>query len=207
MNYQLSFIFFLFLLYSIWDLSYYPNYDPFDEEKKISRETLLSDGCELLSAPCGYRTYGKEIDGNVIYYQFNPGEKNEVCAKGICIHIDSTVSESELAINSISPKRHEILIKKLLSEEVDSSRLLLPLLKFGVQNIPYSELKIDSSSYFDLIEQEILTKAKRERIWFFIDKNGQTYSTGIDFKIGRDSKDRSIIIRTLELFVSPKHKQ
>ena len=205
MNYKLSLL--IFLLLSSCHSNPTPSYNPFDEEKKISIKTLLGDGCKLLYAPCGYRTYGKEVDGNVIYYQFNPGEEHEICAKGICIHIDTTEVEPNLIIDANLSRQKErvLLIEKVLSEAIDSSRITVPLLKFGVRNIPYQEMEIDSSLFFEAYLQDINTGVDpSERAWFFIDQKEHTYSAQLDFKIEQDSNNRSIMIRTLELFNTQK---
>lgn len=201
MNYEsFSFLFFLVLLYSFCNLNSSPDYDPFSKNINISVETLLEDGCELISAPCGYGTYGKEINGHLVYYQFSPGKEEIVSAKGICIHIDSTEVESDLIPETLLPKKIEILIEQLLLEEVDSARIIVPLLEFGVQNIPYQR---DSSLLFELHFEDI---NPLERTWCFIDQDHQVYSAQIDFKTGTNSNNKSIIIRTLELFISQKIK-
>lgn len=203
-NYQqVSFLFFLFLLFYFWNLEYRPTYNPFDEEDNISIETLLDDGCELLSAPCGYGTYGKEVDGNLVYYQFNPGEVHKVSAKGICIHIDST--EIEPTLKPLMNKRGRIFIEKLLSEKIDRAKLIEPLLKFGVQNI--SQEKAGSDLIQMAVEEGMYTGINHmERLWCFVDKNNQIHTAKIDFKVGTDINNQRIIIRTLELFISQKRK-
>jgi len=201
MNYQLSFLFFLLLLFLLWDVSYHPTYNPFDEDKKISVETLLGDGCELLYAPCGYETYGKEVAGNIIYYQYNPGKRHEVCAKGICIHIDSTTIESNLIAKLLSLGHQEglLLIENQL-EEVDSSKIIVPLSKFGVQNISYQE--VDSSIIADNFLSDIETDiSSLKQVWYFVDKKQRFYLASIDFKIAKDIHHQSVVIRTLELFI------
>lgn len=205
MNYSFfSLLISIFLIYSFLNSDARPDYDPFGDKTNISIETLLDDGCELLSAPCGYGTYGKEVDGQLVYYQFNPNEKHKVCAKGICIHIDSTEIQADLKL----PQpfyREQDFIRELLLEEVDSTRILVPLSKFGVRNIPYQEMKIDSNSFFDLYVEEINTGINSlEQTWYFIDQDEQTYSAKIDFKSERNSQNNFIIIRTLELFISHK---
>jgi hypothetical protein len=205
MNYQsFSFLIFLVLLYSFWNFNSNVDYNPFGNNTNISIQTLLDDDCELLSAPCGYNTYGKEVAGHIIYYQFNPNEKHKVCAKGICIHIDSTEIQSDLRL-PLPFSKEQGFIKELLLEEVDSSRILVPLSKFGVRNIPYQEMKIDSSQFFNVYLEEINTGLNSlEQTWCFIDQDEQTYSATIDFKSERNSQNNFIIIRTLELFISQR---
>lgn len=199
---KFNFLILCFLFWGCLNTISPPSYNPFDEEYKVSIKTLLKDGCELLYQPCGYKTFGKEIEGNIIYYQFSPGEENEACAKGICIHIDSISIGAIPKESQISKNKHiDNKSQELLASKVDTAKITLPLLNFGLINV--SDLEIDSENRFFLEEQEQLTgNSHLNRIWHFKDQKGKIYPVFTDSKIGYNANEESIVIRMVEIFVS-----
>lgn len=195
MNSKLTLLLSLLTLFSFWDTGNSLNYNPFDPDCKISAATLLNNDCILLHQPCGYKTYGKEVDGQLIYYQFSPNEENEVVAKGICIHIDSTIITSNL----FSKINQQVAL--VLSQPVDSSMIINPLINFGVQQVPNTQAADEFLIHAK--QEEILTGINyKERLWCFKDKNGKIYTEFIHHKLGQNVNGERIIIRTLELFIS-----
>lgn len=68
-----------------------PNYDPFDDRFNISVEKIIADGCDTVSAGCGYFNLTR-TDGILNpYYQIYQEDFDEVVAKGFDFIVDTLV--------------------------------------------------------------------------------------------------------------------
>ncbi len=66
-----------------------PTYNPFDQEFDISINQVIKNGCDTLSAGCGYYNLTEKSTTSRMYYQIYSDEFYEVVAKGYVYHIDT----------------------------------------------------------------------------------------------------------------------
>lgn len=66
-----------------------PTYNPFDQEFDISISHVVKNGCDTLSAGCGYYNLIEKSTSSRMYYQIYSDDFHEVVAKGYVYHIDT----------------------------------------------------------------------------------------------------------------------
>ncbi len=164
-----------------------PSYNPFDEFFDVSYQTLLEDSCVLLSADCGYATYGKALENHTVFYQFTPYEEDKVVAKGLKIALDTTkinlrvdkTIENLENLDSILSTQQQQLIKKALAKSIDTFKILSVLAKYGLS------YKLNFENTYNTI-------------WYFEDKEGKEYPF-----IQRHHYDKNRrLIREIDYYVS-----
>ena len=70
-----------------------PNFDPFDDQFNVSVDKIIADGCDTISAGCGYFNLTR-TDGLLNpYYQIHQEDFNEVVAKGFDFIVDTIVAD------------------------------------------------------------------------------------------------------------------
>ena len=208
MTIRLYILFLCLFFYSCLDLKEKLTYNPFDYEYNVSIDDLLKDSCKLLYQPCGYGTYGKEIEGNIIYYQFYPKENDEACAKGISIHLDTFEIETKIKESSlIRLVAIEKIGRELLFEKIDTPKILSFLSEFGLKRVPVAESEMEFIDY-EIFPRDTIRKFPPNNTWCFKDKTGRIHTTNVDFKTSNDKNNNTTIIRTLDFFVDkPEIKQ
>ena len=88
MNLRLFDLFILLLLVSC-DIT--PNYDPFDDQFNVSVDKIIANGCDTISAGCGYFNLTR-TDGLLNpYYQIYQKNFDQVVAKGFDFIVDTVV--------------------------------------------------------------------------------------------------------------------
>lgn len=115
------YVFFFCLLFSScpkWKT--YPTYNPFDAIFQVSLGDLKDSGSKLLYQPCGFKTYGLELNGATSYYQFNPNS-TIVAMKGLTIVLDSFLLEKS---NNLA------FLDTIITKNLDTILILLLCLIF-----------------------------------------------------------------------------
>lgn len=173
-----------------------PSYNPFDSTFEVTHQRLIADSCILLSADCGYGTYGKTLENHVVYYQHSPHDENEVVAKGLIITLDTTrifakMLEADKAAenyDSLITVRQEQLVEETLAKSVDTLKILSVLSMYGLS------YKLNFENEYD-------------RIWCFENIQGKKYylSQGFNYEWYNNNKQLRLI-RTIQYFVSVSKK-
>jgi len=85
----------IIFLFTACSLKEEPNYNPFDDQFNISVNSLIKDGCDTISAGCGYFNF-RVSEGRVRpYYQVFDDDWHKVVAKGFDFRIDSFIDNSK----------------------------------------------------------------------------------------------------------------
>lgn len=141
-------IIFLILIISI-SCKPSPTYNAFDKEFDISLNQVINDGCDTISAGCGYFNFRQKKGRLKNYYQVYIDDWNEVVAKGFDYSLDTLICKSE---EEIEVKRYAKISRKNIVE------LNLELKKFGFiynrqkkSEFGYDRIEIVNSNLKDTI--------------------------------------------------------
>ena len=81
----------LFILLLFVSCEITPNYDPFDDRSNVSVDIIIANGCDTISAGCGYFNLTR-TDGLLNpYYQVYQEDFDQVVAKGFDFIVDTVV--------------------------------------------------------------------------------------------------------------------
>lgn len=97
----------LFILLLLVSCDITPNYDPFDDRFNVSVDKIIANGCDTISAGCGYFNLTRTDGLRNPYYQIYQENFDQVVAKGFDFIVDTVVVdeyEYDLRLFEWTPK-------------------------------------------------------------------------------------------------------
>lgn len=141
-----------------------PNYNPFDGQFNVSVNSIISNGCDTLSAECGYYNLIQKTSGMRTYYQIHTEDFSEVVGKGFVYTFDTTsivyVDDLKILANLVDSVAHL---------PVDTGKFAIELKKYGyeITDLENEKIRIVNSFVNDTIDLTIrafLVSNSRNRI-------------------------------------------
>ena len=137
------------LIFTIVGCKPSPDYNPFNEQYDVSVSDIVKNGCDTISAGCGY--YNLQVKEGRLrpFYQIFLDDSDEVLAKGF------TYYEDTVLVDGIETHYDDNLIEALLSKPLDSARFNSELSKYNYHYLGKAGRKIkigsaDGGSIIDL---------------------------------------------------------
>jgi hypothetical protein len=128
-----------------------PDYNPFNEQYDVLVSEIVQNGCDTISAGCGY--YNLQVaEGRFRpFYQIFIDDSDKVLAKGF------TYYEDTVQVDGIEAHYDEALMESLLSKPIDLTRFNAELAKYGYQVLSKSgrQIRIGSAEGGSIIDLDI----------------------------------------------------
>ena len=140
----------LLILVTLYSCKPSPSYNAFDDKFDISIRKVINNGCDTISAGCGYINLQQQKGRLRNYYQifgFNSG----VVAKGFVFYLDT--------LNVVGEKKNtELRSLKIKNKDIES--LNIELKKYGYKY--YKQKKHEYGSFIEIINYDIKDTVKLE---------------------------------------------
>lgn len=110
-----------------------PTYNPFDQVFDISIGQVVKNGCDTLSAGCGFFNLAEKSSPSYMYYQIHSENFQQVVAKGFTYHVD-TFAKINIA-DSYSAKEHD----SIMNVAINIDRLNSQIDKYSYNYLDHKE--------------------------------------------------------------------
>ena len=118
-------IIYIALIFTIAGCKPSPDYDPFNEQYDVSVRDIVMDGCDTISAGCGYFNLQVKEGRLRPYYQIFIEDFDEVLAKGFNYYEDTVL------VAEIENQFDDNLMETLLRKPIDSIRFNEELARYN----------------------------------------------------------------------------
>ncbi|MEM0994154.1 MAG: hypothetical protein AAGI49_14035 [Bacteroidota bacterium] len=132
-------------LFTIFKVRSKPTYNPFDDLFQIDLRQLNEDGCDTLSAECGYWNLAKIEEDFAVYYQIYQLGSKYVEAKGFVFWMDTF----RMSINDYRPNMLDSF--PISSTKVDRLEEIIHKFKFSVDTVLRDQVRIVSQNKIDTV--------------------------------------------------------
>lgn len=133
-------------------------HNPFDNDFSISIKEFISNGCDTISAGCGYFNLQEKAGDFRIYYQIYDENNDEVLAKGFTYYLDTFKMER--------PKHpNEAIFDSISNLPIKIDSLIIELAKFNYSVldtnknvISVTNIEILDTIYLDFVSEISFTE-------------------------------------------------